>query len=148
MARTKKRRNFAHMMTRRRLYIFSLWMATCSVLLSCIVLHHHHFGRICFVEERCQEDGRVNDEHTNHHEGEEDGCSVRQMHQFLANAKIVKSIHQHIQDGSHTIVAVQPSIHEYIPFYNLAVVRWQECTCAPYKGEGTPGKRRGPPSIS
>lgn len=59
------------------------------------------FNRICFVEQRCAEDGNTNDEHTEHHEKEHEGCSVHQMHQFIVNAKVAKNIQQKIFDGGH-----------------------------------------------
>ncbi len=124
-------------------------MATCSLLLSTIVFHHHHLNRICFVEERCQEDGNVNDEHTGHHENEQEGCAVHQMRHFLVNAKIAKSIHQLILGGSLAWAAILPSTYSYIPPSQLVISRWQHHACPPlYKGEHAPDKRRGPPSIS
>lgn len=55
-------------MRKRRLYIFSLWIATLSILLSTVMTHHHHMGRICMIQEQCEQDGNINDEHTEHHE--------------------------------------------------------------------------------
>ena len=54
-------------MRKRRLYIFSLWIATLSILLSTVMTHHHHMGRICMIQEQCEQDGNINDEHTEHH---------------------------------------------------------------------------------
>lgn len=67
-------------MAKKKLYLFSLLVATMSVLLSTVVIHHHHMGRICMVVERCQQDGNLNDEHTGHHENENDSCRVHQMY--------------------------------------------------------------------
>ena len=66
-------------MAKKKLYLFSLFVATMSVLLSTVVMHHHHMGRICMVVERCQQDGNFNDEHTEHHEKEADSCRVHQL---------------------------------------------------------------------
>lgn len=55
-------------MRKRRLYIFSLWIATLSILLSSVMTHHHHMGRICMIQEQCEQDGNINDEHTDHHD--------------------------------------------------------------------------------
>lgn len=75
-------------MAKKKLYLFSLLVATMSVLLSTVVMHHHHMGRICMVVERCQQDGNLNDEHTEHHENENDSCRVHQMYHFVTNGKI------------------------------------------------------------
>ena len=75
-------------MAKKKLYLFSLLVATMSVLLSTVVMHHHHMGRICMVVERCQQDGKLNDEHTEHHENENDGCRVR-WQQFAASLPCV-----------------------------------------------------------
>lgn len=135
--------------TKRRLYIFSLWMATCSVLLSTIVLHHHHFNRICFVEQRCAEDGHINDEHTEHHEKEQAGCNIHQMHQFLVNGKIAKAIHQNILDGNSLLLAVLPSLYQLSPTVSLVITVWQEHTSTlALKALASGTSRRGPPSLS
>ncbi len=133
---------------KQRLYLLYLWVATCSLLLSTVVLHHHHLNRICLVEERCQEDGNVNDEHTEHHENEQSGCSVHQMHQFVVNAKFVKSIHKHILDGEHVLIAWLPQ--EVFAFMRLDLVisQWQERTSPLHEGKFAFCKRRGPPSLS
>ena len=136
------------MMMKRRLYVFALWMATCSMLLSTVILHHHHDHRICLVEEKCVEDGNVNDEHTEHHENEQEGCSVHQMHHFLINAKVVKSIHKHILDGGYAIVAVLPSSYVYMPSASLVTTEWQEHVAPLGIGAMTAHHRRGPPLIS
>ena len=133
---------------RRRLYIFSLWLATCSVLLSTVVLHHHHFNRICFVEQRCAEDGNTNDEHTEHHEKEHEGCSVQQMHQFIVNAKVAKNIQQKIFDGGHHLMAVLPSHIVLFPLKSLVIVSWQETTSQLHEYMGLGYNRRGPPCLA
>ena len=58
---------------KRRLYIFSIWIATMGMLLSTVMLHHHHYERICMVVEVCSQDGSLNDEHTEHHDTEHEG---------------------------------------------------------------------------
>ena len=133
---------------RRRLYIYSLWLATCSVLLSTVVLQHHHFNRICFVEQRCAEDGNTNDEHTEHHEKEHEGCSVHQMHQFIVNAKVAKNIQQKIFDGGHHLMAVLPSHIVLFPLKSLVIVSWQENTSQLHEYMGLGYNRRGPPCLA
>ena len=100
-------------MNKRILYIFSLWMATMSVLLSTVVSHHHHMDRICMVQEQCQEDGNINDEHTEHHDQESNtdrgNCRVHQMHHFVTNAKVVKGIRKLLVDESHQFVVLSCS---------------------------------------
>lgn len=134
-------------MTRHRLFIFSLWLATCSVLLSTVVLHHHHLNRICFVEQRCAEDGNTNDEHTEHHEKEHEGCSIQQMHQFLVNAKMAKSILQKIFDGGNALTAVLPSQPFIFPLQSLVIMEWQELLSTLHKYMGRSYNRRGPPCL-
>ena len=107
--------NFAEKlsMQKRILYIFCLWIATMSIMLSTVMTHHHHKGRICMVEEQCEQDGNINDEHTGHHdqesEGDRENCSVRQMHQFVVNSKVVKNIRKLLVDESHQFVVLSCS---------------------------------------
>ena len=77
---------------KRRLYIFSIWIATMGMLLSTVMLHHHHYERICMVVEACSQDGSLNDEHTEHHDTEHEGCQVKQMHHFIVSARVVKMV--------------------------------------------------------
>lgn len=132
-------------MRKRQLYIFSLWIATLSVLLSTVMMHHHHNDRICMVVEQCHEDGNYNDEHTQHHENEREGCQVHQMHHFFTNAKVVKSIQQHIFDGGLSWGCLIPSLYFLFPSQALVTVGWQHVAC-PLPSEWLPQKsRRGPP---
>lgn len=149
----RKTRNFAAEMNKRILYIFSLWMATMSVLLSTVVSHHHHMDRICMVQEQCQEDGNINDEHTEHHDqnsGTDRGnCRVHQMHQFVTNAKIVKGIRKMLIDENHTFVVLYAcSCLLYLPCLSLITVRWQHVAASPLvEGLAAGYSRRGPPFI-
>lgn len=80
---------------KKKIYLSTLWIATFMVLLSTVMAHHHHhLSEICTVIEQCGIDGNENDEHTEHHEseGEENGCSIQQMHAFIINAKTASSI--------------------------------------------------------
>lgn len=135
-------------MRRHTLYIYSLWIATCTMLLSTVVLHHHHLERICFVEERCPDDGNINDEHTEHHENEQEGCRVHQMHRFLINAKAVKSIYKKLLDGGNLFLTIIPSCYELMPVCGLVVTKWQERVSPLASRDGMHYDRRGPPTRS
>ena len=135
-------------MTKRRAYFFSLLLATLSVLLSTVILHHHHYNRICFVEQQCEKDGNINDEHTEHHEKEQEDCNVHQMHQFLVNAKIHQSFHQHIFDGGYTLDAYLPSPYSFIHITSLVIIKRQgETSKLPDIGRHE-AFRRGPPCLA
>jgi len=143
---------FLDFMHKKRLYIFSLWVATLSVLLSTVMTHHHHMGRICMIEEQCQQDGQVNDEHTEHHdeenEADRENCRVHQMHSFFTNAKVVKSIQKLIFDGSLVLDCLPPHTYYYIATDALIAVRWLHKAC-PLPSETLPQKsRRGPPVVA
>lgn len=134
-------------MTKHKLYIFTLFLATCSMLLSTVVLHHHHFDKICFVEVECTEDGNVNDEHTEHQENEQDGCQIHQMHHFLLNAKIVKSISKHILDGGNAVTAYLPQSYHFIPVFEFASQQWRERFSSLLDADKEASFRRGPPFV-
>lgn len=133
-------------MAKKKLYLFSLLVATMSVLLSTVVMHHHHMGRICMVVERCQQDGNLNDEHTEHHENENDGCRVHQMHHFATNGKIVKNIQKQLFDGNH-LLSVLSSEYSFIPTSSIICVRWQQFAASLPCVDETAINRRGPPSF-
>jgi hypothetical protein len=43
--------------------------ATLLLLAFMVFPHHHHYGGVvCYVVERCEQDGNINDEHTCHHD--------------------------------------------------------------------------------
>ena len=146
--------NFAEKlsMQKRILYIFCLWIATMSIMLSTVMTHHHHKGRICMVEEQCEQDGNINDEHTEHNdqesEGDRENCSVRQMHQFVVNSKVVKNIRKLLVDENHQFVVLSCSSLLTLPRLSLISVRWQHVAASPLAEEVAAGySRRGPPSI-
>ena len=127
-------------------------MATMSVLLSTVVSHHHHMDRICMVQEQCQEDGNINDEHTDHHDQESNtdrgNCRVHQMHHFVTNAKVVKGIRKLLVDESHQFVVLSCSSLLILPRLSLISVRWQHVAASPLAEELAAGySRRGPPSF-
>lgn len=133
-------------MAKKKLYLFSLLVATMSVLLSTVVMHHHHMGRICMVVERCQQDGKLNDEHTEHHENENDACRMHQMHHFVTNGKIVKNIQKQLLDGNH-LLSVLSSEYLFIPTSSIICVRWQQFAASLPCVDETAINRRGPPSF-
>lgn len=134
---------------KRRGYIFILGLATTAVLLSTLVMHHHHKARLCFVEERCAEDGHVNDEHTSHQENESDCCVVSQIHHFLVQVKTVNGFHKQLADGMQALVALCASQTQLTaPSFQLLTIRWQAFACPlPAEEEGDIS-RRGPPVFS
>lgn len=133
---------------KRKMYFLTLWIATLSMLLSTVMMHHHHEGKVCLVEERCTEDGNINDEHTEHHENEQAGCRVHQMHHFIINAKMVKSIEKHILDGNLLAVALTHFSFTLYPTQGLAIAKWQEKTEPLSQKAYLKRCRRGPPVLS
>ena len=133
---------------KKRLYIFHLWVATLAMLLSTVMMHHHHYDRICMVLEQCAEDGNLNDEHTEHHENEQEGCRVHQMHHFVINAKVVKDIRKHISNIDTMPQALLPTEIGLLLYGRLTTVGWQET--AELLDDGFPPARylRGPPVLS
>ena len=140
--------NFAQKfsMQKRILYIFCLWIATMSIMLSTVMIHHHHKGRICMVEEQCEQDGNINDEHTEHHEKEADSCRVHQLHHFVTGCKIMKGIQKLLFDGNH-LLSMLSSEYLFIPTSSLISVRWQQFAASLPCVDETAISRRGPPSF-
>ncbi len=133
-------------MEKKKLYIFSLWIATMSLLLFIVMAHHHHMWRICMFLEQCQEDGDFNDEHTHHHENEQEGCRVHQMHHFFTNTKVVKCIRKHIFDG--TLLLSYSQSNDFFIFLSSAIIIRRQEKGTSLSEQFLPGlSRRGPPSI-
>lgn len=139
-------------MCKKRLYILSLWVATLFLLLSTVVSHHHHMGRICMVEQQCQQDGNVNDEHTEHQDQEKESdrgnCRVHQMHNFFTNAKVAKSVVKQIFNGGQLTVCLL--LRYRFSFINSAaqiIVSWQRAACSLPSNCLPQMSRRGPPML-
>jgi hypothetical protein len=92
------------------------------------------------------------DEHTDHHDQENDSdrenCSVRQMHQFVVNSKMVKGIRKLLIDENQQFMILSCSSLLTLPRLSLISVRWQHVAASPLAEEVAAGySRRGPPSI-
>lgn len=134
---------------KRGSYIFSLWLATLSMLLSTVVMHHHHMEQICLAVQQCHVDGTLNDEHTSHQENEQEGCTVHQMRQFIVNAKVVKTIRQHLLSPSQTLALAScmlsaPQAEPYL----LPATVFPDADKRLLAGSATAVRRRGPPMFS
>ena len=134
---------------RLRLYILALWIATAAVVVSGVVQHHHHGSDVCFVEEQCTQDGRINDEHTRHQEHEQENCQVHQMQGTPAFAKDAKSlIHKISFDTDIAGVALSAWQYRYICTPGQAIVRWQHAATPLSERALDSSGRRGPPFTS
>ena len=69
-------------------HIVVWWMALLMIALP-MVPHHHHQGTVCVVMERCQSDGAINDQHTHHHQSDE---NHRHQDQCVKTFKAVPAI--------------------------------------------------------
>ena len=133
---------------RLRLYILALWIATAAVVASGLVLHHHHETTVCFVEEQCTQDGRINDEHTTHQEHEQENCQVHQMQSAFAFAKDYKTLKKTAFDYDTACAAIVPTQYRYIHTAGDIATRWQQtATPLSHRALDTSG-RRGPPTSS
>lgn len=132
---------------KRRLYIFSIWIATMGMLLSTVMLHHHHYERICMVVEVCSQDGSLNDEHTEHHDTEHEGCQVKQMHHFIVKNRVVKSAVKKLLDASLQAF-VLPAEARFFCFSSCVATEWQALTLPLSEESCSAFSRRGPPMFS
>lgn len=132
---------------KRRLYIFSIWIATMGMLLSTVMLHHHHYERICMVVEVCSQDGTLNDEHTEHHDTEHEGCQVKQMHHFLVKNRVVKSAVKKLLDASLQAF-VLPAEARFFYLSSCVATEWQALTLPLSEELCSVLSRRGPPLFS
>lgn len=119
------------------------------MLLSTVVMHHHHMEQICLAVQQCHVDGALNDEHTSHQENEQEGCTVHQMRQFIVNAKVVKTIRQHLLGPSQTLAlaACMLSVPQAETKLLPATV-FPDADKRLLARSASPKKRRGPPMFS
>ena len=132
---------------KRRLYIFSIWIATMGMLLLTVMLHHHHYERICMVVEVCSQDGSLNDEHTEHHDTEHEGCQVKQMHHFIVKNRVVKSAVKKLLDASLQVF-VLPAEARFFCLSSCVATEWQALTLPLSEESCSAFSRRGPPLFS
>lgn len=133
---------------RLRLYILVLWIATAAVVASALVLHHHHETAVCFVEEQCTQDGRINDEHTTHQEHEQENCQVHQMQGAFATAKDCKTLKKISFDSDTACTAIVPMQYNHIHTAGDLATRWQQTTTPLSHIALDSSGRRGPPTSS
>ena len=121
------------------------------VLLVLAVPHHHHLSNVCFVEERCETDGQINDRHTHHHSSEQesqtDNCPVEQIRHIVKDDEHAQPIIQVVQQQPHWLcanaAAMHPHVQEVSPVGETPdpIVRLLEAHVAS-------SGRRGPPALS
>ena len=137
-------------MMRGKALIVSLWLAMLMVLLVLAVPHHHHLSNVCFVEERCDADGQINDRHTQHHssgqESQADNCPVEQIRHIVKDDEHAQPIIQVVQQQPHWLcanaAAMHPHVQEVSPVGETPdpIVRLLEAHVAS-------SGRRGPPAL-
>lgn len=118
-----------------------------GMLLSTVMLHHHHYERICMVVEVCSQDGSLNDEHTEHHDTEHEGCQVKQMHHFLVKNRVVKSAVKKLLDASLQAIAL-PADSRFFSLSAQVATEWQALTLPLSEESCSAYSRRGPPIFS
>ena len=98
---------------KKKVSIFSLWLATFMMLSVTILSHHHHFQQACFMEDICQMDDHIDDGCTAHHssenEAQTDNCSVEQIKHVIKSEKSARQITQAISRQAHLLYAFSPS---------------------------------------
>ena len=74
----------------RRIAIIPTMMAMLTVLFTMAVPHHHHQAMICLVHEVCVLDGCCDDEHTQHHDAnqEEDESHCVAHEQYMPSERL------------------------------------------------------------
>ena len=119
-----------------------------GMLLSTVMLHHHHYERICMVVEVCSQDGSLNDGHTEHHDTEHEGCQVKQMHHFIVKNRVVKSAVKKLLDAHHLQVFVLPAEACFFCLSACVATEWQALTLPLSEESCSAFSRRGPPLFS
>lgn len=138
-------------MMRGKALIVSLWLAMLMVLLVLAVPHHHHLSNVCFVEERCETDGQVNDRHTHHHssgqESQADNCPVEQIRHIVKDDADVQPVIQVVQQQPHWLCAHAADMHPHVQIVS-PVGETTESIVRLLEAHVTSSGRRGPPALS
>ena len=138
-------------MIRGKALIVSLWLAMLMVLLVLAVPHHHHLSKVCFVEERCETEGQINDRHTHHHssgqESQADNCPVEQIRHIVKDDADVQPIIQVVQQQPHWLCAHAADAYPHVQIVS-PVGETTESIDRLLEAHVTSSGRRGPPVLS
>lgn len=120
------------------------------VLLVLAVPHHHHLRNVCFQEERCETDGRINDRHTQHQssgqESQADNCPVEQIRHIVKGDEHVQPIMQ-VAQQPHWLCAHAADTHPHVQKVSL-VGETPEPIARLLEAHIASSGRRGPPALS
>lgn len=121
------------------------------VLLVLAVPHHHHLSNVCFVEERCDADGQINDRHTQHHssgqESQADNCPVEQIRHIVKDDEHAQPIIQVVQQQPHWLCANAADMHPHVQIFS-PVGETTESIDRLLEAHVASSGRRGPPTLS
>ena len=121
------------------------------VLLVLAVPHHHHLSNVCFVEERCDADGQINDRHTHHHssgqESQADNCPVEQIRHIVKDDADVQPVIQVVQQQPHWLCANAADTHPHVLEVS-PVGETPESIDRLLEAHVASSGRRGPPALS
>ena len=138
-------------MMRGKALIASLWLAMLMVLLVLAVPHYHHLGKVCFVEERCETDGQINDRHTHHQSSEQesqaDNCPVEQIRHIVKDDEHAQPVIQVVQQQPHWLCAYAAGTHPHVQMVS-PVGETPEPIVRLLEAHVTSSGRRGPPALS
>ena len=121
------------------------------VLLVLAVPHHHHLSKVCFVEERCDADGQINDRHTHHQSSEQesqaDNCPVEQIRHIVKDDADVQPVIQVAQQQPHWLYAYAADTHPHVQEVS-PVSETSEPIARLLEAHVASSGRRGPPTLS
>ena len=121
------------------------------VLLVLAVPHHHHLSNVCFVEERCDADGQINDRHTHHQssgqESQADNCPVEQIRHIVKGDEHAQPIIQVVQQQPHWLCVHATDMHPHVLEVS-PVGETPDPIVRLLEAHVTSSGRRGPPTLS
>ena len=121
------------------------------VLLVLAVPHYHHLSNVCFVEERCETGGQINDRHTHHHssgqESQADNCPVEQIRHIVKGDEHAQPIIQVVQQQPHWLCAHAAATHPHVQIVS-PVGETPDPIARLLEAHIASSGRRGPPALS